>query len=214
MANKFTPSPANEFVLSTSASASAVSVPAMPELSFEAWLSMSMKEYPVTLDLPSDLLPWIGKIVSYWALAEWIQAGTIAKLLNIGRKEGRVMFGARIGNSLSKIKQLMEIKEIPLPADLSDASMLLSRCDEARNLLGHGVWMLDPESGDMCVQNASGQWKQAQPPVSKRKYPEAFFPTNPWFEETLEEVKSAIRWLQALDGHIDTALATSPEKSG
>ena len=113
MTNKFTPSGHDEFELSTSASAASMPVIATwpSKQPFESWLKANMRTLPVTLALPDDLQKWIGRITSYWALAEWIQSGTLARLLNIGRKEARVMFGDRIGNCVSKIKQNMEIKD-------------------------------------------------------------------------------------------------------
>src|SRR5438034_4664768 len=111
------PNDPNQFLLSTGASAvSAVKIaeimtwPQLPE--FEQWLRDNIAEFPVTLTLPPELVARIGTTVSYWAVAEWIQAGTLARRLGIGRREGRVVYGARIGNCISKIRQLMEMKDI------------------------------------------------------------------------------------------------------
>lgn len=204
-----------EFHITTNASAAP-----MPSMSsfqkftpqtFEEWVKANVKEYPVTLDIGPELQQWIGKIVSYWALAEWIQAGTLTRLLNTGRKEGRVMFGVRLGNCSSRIKQLMEIKDIPIPADLDTLSKTLTECEEARNLLGHGVWLKDPETGEICVQNPAGEWKaDRQALASRRKYPEAFSVDGIWLTQTLEKIKGAVLELQKLDTHINTHLSQKP----
>lgn len=178
---------------------------------FEDWLKENVRGYPVTLDLPPVILVQVGTIVTYWALVEWIQAGTVARLLGISRKEARVMFGPRIGNSTSKIKQLMEIKSIQVPEELEKLSALLNKCETARNLVGHCVWMQDETTRELCLQNPSGEWTPPkQPKVSKRKYPEAFYPDQAWFSGVLEEIKKAIWELQALDRILDSRLPPSP----
>jgi hypothetical protein len=210
MADKFTPAPSGGFALGTSVTAvSTGHYPPTPQETFEEWLKKNVREFPATLDLPADLLQWIAKIVTYWAVVEWIQLGTLARLLGIERKEARVMFGARIGNSVSKIKQLLEMKNIRSPEYMSSLSASLTECEGRRNLVGHGVWMND--QGELCVENPSGDWiHQPHANVSKRKYPQAFYPTPIWLAETLENIKSAIRSLQKLDLEIDAAFSASP----
>lgn len=208
------------FVLGTSASAGPgfeFCATAAPRASIADWpsdaeeqLKQNTREYPVTLALPTDVLKWIGTIVSYWALAEWIQAGTLCRLLNIGRKQARVMFGTRIGNSASKIAELIAMNDVRVDTDLTGLAKLLRACDESRNIVGHCVWMIDPDTQELCAQNPSGAWKPPQQKqISRRKYPQAFYPDEAWFSTTLDQIKSAIRQLQKLDQEIEAALQPS-----
>jgi len=52
---------------------------------------------------------------------------------------------------------------------------------------------------ELCVQNISGEWSAPkQPKVSRRKYPEPFYPDQAWFLDRFGEIKMAIERLQAL----------------
>lgn len=127
-------------------------------------------------------------------------AGTVCVLMNIDRKKGRVILGTRIGDSASKVKQLMEMESIDLPTQWADIREQISYCETAKNLLVHGVWMID--DGLLCVQDPSGEWKGGPPAISKRKYPEAFYPTREWFADLNEKMRHVIGDLQRLDQHI------------
>lgn len=118
-----------EFILGTNVTATSTGVanyPREPEETFEQWLKRNVREFPVTLDLTSDVLAWVSRIVTY------------------------------------------------------------------------------------CIENPAGEWiSPKEHPISKRKYPQAFYPTEVWFISTFSDIKTAIRELQTLDREIDTALAAS-----
>lgn len=198
---KYPGSVPDSFVLGTSLTAvSTGNYAPQPEESFEQWLSKNVREFPVTLELDTELYSWIAKIVTYWAVAEWIQLGTLATLLKIDRNEARIMFGARIGNSLSKIKQLIDIRDLSIPIDLDALSNTLTECEKARNLVAHGVWIFDPDTHEYCIENPSGEWTPPKErPISKRKYPQAFPVSIVWFTCTFADIKTSIRELQRLD---------------
>jgi hypothetical protein len=206
----------DQFILGTAVTAvSTGHFVKVPEETFEQWLRRNLREYSVTLDLPPEVLSWTAQIVTYWSVAEWIQLGTLARLLKMERKEARVMFGSRIGNCAGKIKELLLSKDIPVQMDMSALAATLTECEKRRNLLGHGVWLIDPMTLELCVENPAGEWTPPkEPTISKRKFPQAFHPTLPWFIETLADVKTAIRELQSLDRQIDAALVVSPGKAG
>lgn len=212
MKDRFTPAGTNSFVLGTAATAvSTGTYNPLPQETFEQWLRRSVRDYPVTLDLPDEVLKWTAQIVTYWAVAEWIQLGTLARLLKMDRKEARVMFGSRIGNLSGKIREMLISKDIRVQIDISALSETLTECEKRRNLLGHGIWLVDPETGDLCVENPAGEWTPPkEPKISRRKFPQAFHPTIPWFIETFADIKTAIQELQRLDTQIDAALSALP----
>lgn len=216
MTGKYTPAGNNPFVLGTSVTAvSTGTYNPLPQETFGQWLQRNVREYPVTLDLPEDVLKWTAQVITYWSVAEWIQLGTLARLLKMERKEARVMFGARIGNCSGKLRELLASKDIAVNINISDLAATLTECEKRRNLLGHGVWLIDPVTSELCVENPSGEWTPPkEPTISRRKYPQAFHPTISWFVETLTDIKTAIQQLQRLDREIDAALAASPQKAG
>jgi hypothetical protein len=185
------------------------------EETFEQWPRNNAREFPVTLDIPVAFFEGITNIVTHWAVAEWIQLGTLARLLGIERSEARVMFGARIGNSAGKIKQLLDMKGITARSvDFTELGKALGENEANRNLVAHGVWMVDPLNGEYCIENPSQQWTAPkEQSVIRRRYPQAFYPTSAWFVTILADIKSVIRQLQSLDQEIDRALAPSPQES-
>lgn len=219
MANEFTPPQyTSPFILGTSVTAVSTGnsfTPPQPQETFEQRLEKNVRQFDVTLDLPPEIHQWIASIVTYWAVVEWIQIGTLSRLLYIERKEARVMFGARIGNSAPKIRQLIEMRNITVPTDMNRLAKLLTESEQARNLVGHGVWMIDPETNELCIENPAGEWNPPkEPAISRRKYPQAFRPTQAWLVQTLDGIKACIRDLQDLDLEIDAWLPASTRKSG
>lgn len=216
MTDKFTPAGnMSAYVLGTGATAvSTGNFSPLPDETFEQWLRRNMKEYPLTLDLPEQLWRWTALVITYWSVAEWIQLGTLAKLLGMTRKEARVMWGARIANMTGKIRDVLATKEVSVATDLEALSKTLIECEKRRNLLGHGVWLVDPEDSVLCIENPSGEWT---PPnekrITRRKFPQAFHATEPWFVETFADIKTSIQCLQQLDREIEQALSASTGKS-
>jgi hypothetical protein len=198
----------------TAVSTGSAALDRQPEEPLEAWLRRNMREYPVTLDLPPELLNEISKIVTHWALAEWIQLGILAMLIGMKRRDARVLYGTRMGNAARKIMQLLEYRQTAVSTDLEALSKDLTACEEARNLVGHGVWMLDPETNSFCIENPSGEWReQGTKSITRRKYPQAFHPDPAWFAATLADIKAVTRSLQRLHEEIEAQLSTSPQKS-
>ena len=189
-------------------------IPRQAEETFDQWLKKNVREYPLTLEVPTDFLSGIAKIVIYWATLEWIQQGTLCRLLNMERKVLQNILGApRVSNAASKISSLVDSMDIAVTVNMLELTTKLGECEMARNLLGHGVWLTDPVTNQLCIENPSGQWKEShENPISRRKYPQVFHPTAAWFEQILSDIKASIRLLQKLDLEIETALLTSPHK--
>lgn len=214
MTDKFIPFPLGTSV--TAVSTGDGLIPRQPKETFDQWLKKNVREYPLTLELPDAFLAGIAKTVTHWAVVEWIQLGTLSRLLKMERTELRVVLGApRVSNAASKITELVKSRDITVTVNMVDLTTKLRECEIARNLLGHGVWLVDPVTSELCVENPSGEWMESrEQSISRRKYPQAFHPTVPWFEKTLSDIKALIQSLQKLDLEIAAALQTSPQKSG
>lgn len=131
------------------------------------------------------------------------------------RKVLRIVLGApRVSNIASKITNLVKSTDIAITVNMVELTTKLGECETARNLLGHGVWLIDPVTKEPCIENPSGEWMESREhSISRRKYPQVFDPTVPWFEQTLSDIKALTRSLQKLDLEIATALLASPQKS-
>lgn len=218
MTDKFTPLETITFPSGTGVTAVSTGdglIPRQPEETFEQWLKKNVREYPLTLDLSDDFLVRIAKIVIYWATVEWIQQGTLCRLLKMDRKLLRIVLGApRVSNIASKITNLVTSMDLAITVNMEELTTKLGGCETARNLLGHGVWLIDPVTKKPCIENPSGQWIEAREnSISRRKYPQVVHPTVAWFEQTLSDIKALIRSLQKLDREIEAALLASPHKS-
>jgi hypothetical protein len=146
MADKFTPLETITFPAGTGVTAVSTGdglIPRQPEETFEQWLKKNVREYPLTLELPDGFLASIARIVTYWATAEWIQQGTLSRLLKMDKKELRVILGApRVSGSASKITELVKSMDIAVTVNMLELTTKLRECESARNLLGHGVWLI------------------------------------------------------------------------
>lgn len=174
----------------------------MPE--FEKAIRESTKEYPVTLDLDKELLGWISRIITSWAVAEWIQQECLVKLLGLDRKIFRALFKNN-PDYISKISDVLQMRELEIPkfSNVKNLQTEINECAKRRNLIGHGIWINDEEAKRMCVIDTSGTWKFSNNEhVSKRKYPEAFYPEDTWFTETFVKIKFIIEALGELDKFI------------
>lgn len=203
----------HDFLLDTSATATGsvrISMPLAPRVRLEDVLYAHIKEHPVTLDLPPEYFGWISKIITFWSLGEWMLLGTLGELTGLDRKAGRVVFGTRLGDTISKIKQMMDLKQIEIPAGWNMFSEEVKECEQARNLIAHGVWMKDKDTGELCIQNPSGEWvaKNADNrtvKASKRNFPEAVYIDAQWFKDTFDKVVDTLGHIQFLDQVIAAA---------
>jgi hypothetical protein len=202
----------DDYVLSTSASA----MPAIATANDLATLISKIELHPVTIKLPSSYLEGIGKIVTQWALQEWMLAGIICLLLDIDRKEARIAVGSpRAVDTLRRIKQLCAVKQIIVPSVLPTPAPL-ERGEKTRDLVGHGIWLYDDETKRISIQNTSGEWNfgPKQEPVSKRLYPEAKPIDGSWFEEELSNIQSTIEATDKAYQELEFWFATPRNTSG
>lgn len=179
-------------------------------------IKQNVKMHPVSLnEVPMHYHTWIGLICTHWAYAEWIVMGTICTLLGINRKEGRALFPTRTKELFKKMKYVMNLRGLNLT--VGPLWSLYEDCEKKRDLLGHGVWLKNIDTGELCIQDASGEWEiegENKPGVSKRDYPEAVPIADTWLENTLKEIQNAIFEARKFDQQLEALLASSGNTSG
>jgi hypothetical protein len=165
-----------------------------------------VKEHPLTTDIPHQYLAWIGRILAYWSVAEWIVTGTLCYLVGVGRKEGRHLFKGiqdRQEEVIPKIKYMLELKKTAV--DYSELSKLYNKCAEYRNLLAHGIWVKHCDTKELCLQVTAGNWSDVG--LTKKMYPEIILINDTkWFEQIFHDVEKAIEKARELDRKVEEML--------
>ena len=191
------------FAIETSASA-------MPSIQTDlrnaAFVRENVQDHPVVV--PTGYYKEIGELIVLWAMQEWMLAGCLCKLLAIDRKQGRIAIGSpRVEECVKRIRQLLEVKDLTVQTDLSDLKRRLKEGEQARDLIGHGVWIVPDGTNQLCVQDTSGSWDldQTQETVSRRLYPEGRAIGQEWFSEkrnlimrTIQDTDTLYREIEAI----------------
>ncbi len=150
-----------------------------------------MREWKIVVDLPDAYAAAIGKVVTHWAYLERLLNTIAYQLLNVSPKHGRVAVRSpRADDMVTMIGQLMTLEKVTTTVDLPVVINAVRALKNGRDLIAHNVWVIDPETGSLLVQNLSGNWKPdpAGPKISRRITPEAV-ELGP---EELAELKGAI----------------------
>jgi hypothetical protein len=128
----------------------------------------TMKMWPIAIDLPPALYLEIGRAITRYAVLEFHLREIVCTLLGIGPKEGRLTLRSNFSGPqlIELIRDLLPLKKITVPVNLSDFKKSVSQVCEERNQLAHGVWVRHPGTGDFGLQLTTGEWK---PPAQKAK---------------------------------------------
>lgn len=169
---------------------------------------------PIIVDLPPDIAVSIGQIMAVWSFHDWKLQQIIYKLLDIDPKKGRVAAGQPRGAEVTKrIEELLMLHNINI--DLAPIRKNISTLEQQRDMLGHGVWLRNPENGDIYVQRTSGKW---QPPgeidgTSRRIKPEAVKIDVAYLEDQREKMKAQAALAETLFNQVVLSLQASQKDS-
>ena len=139
-----------------SAMASVVTSP----LSFADVANAAVREHPLEAEIGDAQFKAIGEIMVLWAHAVWQLENIVCCILGIGRKEARIAAGERelpVGKSIDRVRDLMLAMNRE-PPNIADLKGRLMRCETSRNLVAHGVWLKDNESGKIGIQDVRQEW--------------------------------------------------------
>jgi hypothetical protein len=178
----------------------------IPALGVNAAGTSTRKSRSVTVEVPTEYLTWIGRLIVQRAHVEWLLLGVVCKLLGITRKAGQAIFQSgplRLGDTLPR---LLEGKRIPLPHSFPALASLMVECEEAMHLLQTGVWSKDPTSGQVSIESPKVQ-KQFGTRVSSNAKTELRQSGDiGWFGELQTRMERLAAGIEDLDQYIDRTL--------
>lgn len=135
-----------------------------------------MKVFPTETELGEDLNAAIGRAIVHWSFIEGQFRKMCYMLLQISMPHGRVAVRSpRADEHLSMIKQIIALDGYTVKSlDLDALSKSLRTLEKYRDLIAHGLWLRNPETGQLFVQDLSGTWKPEpnSPKVAKRIKPQ------------------------------------------
>ena len=148
-------------------------------------------ESPIVAKLPDEIAAGIGHVFVRWAYLEWTLKLMIYNLVGVDETVGRVVIGTgRSEDQVNKIEDLMTILGILPEPPLTSLKNALVKLEKSRDALAHGLWVKDPETGGLCIQDIGGKWNVGTktPRVTKRMYPDI----EPISKETLDKLLANI----------------------
>jgi hypothetical protein len=174
------------------------------------------RSYNVVLNPPTPLAVAIAKIILHWSHQVWLLQQVTYALLDLDLPYGRIAVkDLRPEEQVAMIEELMVLYGLKTDLNLSELKLDLRRLKNLRDLVAHGAWIKNPDTGRILIQSTSGKW---QPPnagkaVSRRIIPEAQYATAHGLETIRKGIEETIMISQALLSNIEGQLLTLPKRS-
>jgi len=173
-------------------------------------------EAEVVHDLPDDLAAAIGHVMVKFARLEHSLTMMIGLLLQLNKAEARIALREpRAADRLEIVIDLFAIKDIPIKLDVSILRGLVTEATSGRDLLGHGIWLRHPKTGDLYVRQTRGKWPKSltnNDTVKRSIFPQSFPYSTNECGRTIATIERAIAAVNELGSELDDALHKSPEK--
>lgn len=175
-----------------------------------------MAMLPTLIDLPSDYLTALGRVVVRWSFVERQLMNIVYLLLGVSKKHGRVAVREpRADECMSMIQQLMQLENVKVSSvDLDITSKVLAKLKSTRDTLAHGLWLQEP-SGKVLIQVTSGTSRPdpKAPKVSKRVNPHGMEVTPSDLEMLAEQIKQLMLALDIVHREIEAQVPSSKPRS-
>lgn len=129
---------------------------------------------PPVARLPDKIACAIGHIAHKFSEIEQILKETIYLLAGVDHTIGRIAIGtARTTDQLSKIEDLMTHRGFAFDPPLTELKKEIDRIEKERDVIIHGVWATDPETGKLILVDHTGKWNVGprMPRYTRRMYP-------------------------------------------
>lgn len=173
-------------------------------------------EAEIVHDLPDDLAAAIGHAMVKYARLEHALTMLIALLLQLNKTEARIALREpRAADRLDIALDLFAIKGIAVRLDVSLLKGLVTETTSGRDLLGHGIWLRHPETGQLYVRQTKGKWPKnlsKNETVKRSVFPQAFPYSADECRKTIATVEKALSLISELGAELDDALRTFPER--
>ena len=174
-----------------------------------------VQSVPVNLDPPKELAYIAMRVIAHWAYIEFLLQMTAYELLDLDAKKGRVAVrDPRPDQYHSMYIELLGLSNIEIGPDsskfLKELSGNLRECRAARDLIAHGVWAKNPETGADVIRNISGKWHATQnsAAVNRRIIPEGEIVTAEILEHVRRCMHVLIESLQAFRAQVGQSLSS------
>lgn len=145
-----------------------------------------------------------------WAYVEWQLSTILYKLAGVGPKQGRIaILELRANDYPNRFKWLLQVHKARVTTDLRTLAKDLGDAEDERNLLAHGLWIKDPESGELRIWRTRGAWESdsTNAGINRRLRPEASKCGPTEMRSLIVTIDELIRRLKSLSREIDAALA-------
>lgn len=173
-------------------------------------------EAEVVHDLPDDLAAAIGHVMVKYARLEHALTMMIGLLLQLNKAEARIALREpRAADRLDIALDLFAIKDIPIKLDVPTLKGLLTEATSGRDLLGHGIWLRHPETGQLYVRQTRGKWPKnlsKNETVKRAIFPQSFPYSTDECRKTIATIEKALKAVEDLGSELDDALRTFPER--
>ncbi len=171
---------------------------------------------PTLIDLPSDYLVGLGRVVVRWSFVERQLMNIVYLLLGVSKKHGRVAVREpRADECITMIRQLMHLEKVTVHSiDLDRLSKALASIKNTRDTLAHGLWLQGPND-TVLIQVTGGTWKPdpKSPKIAKRIDPEGMGVTPTDLETLSDQIKQMMQALDVLHREIEAQVPSSKPRS-
>ena len=169
--------------------------------------------FPVLVDLPSNIYEGIGKIVAAHALLENCISETLFDLLKIDYPEGRVAFAYRAASAqFDIVKRLIDLHGIKVPFNLKALDDNIEAACTARDQFAHGIWI--ERSGLPALRLTKGTYPTQEGTRSRATLPQAVLVPPATYDNQRLATLEIVKVVQELQVAIRAALQALPDKSG
>lgn len=175
-----------------------------------------MQKFPVVFDLPLSYLQAIGRVCVWWAWQERLLSNIVYMLLGIGPKHGRIAVRSpRADEQITLIRQLMGLENVTSSElELTKLANSLRAIQKLRDLVAHGIWLKNTETGEIMIQDISGNWKPdpRTPKIAKRIKPEGVVIAEGDIDKITDLLRETLRSTEILYQEIKAQLPSSRSK--
>jgi hypothetical protein len=173
-------------------------------------------EADIVHELPDELAALIGRVIVAYARLEYNLTAMSALLLQLNMPEARIVLRTpRAVDRLDMALDLFALKAIEPSTDTVALRSLIEQACQGRDALAHGMWLRHPDTGELWLRLARGQWPKDK--TQGAKVPRTILPQSIPYgpaecAATLKLVEAALEQVNELGKDLTIAQTTYPER--
>jgi len=175
---------------------------------------MAIKLIPLK-HLPASMTRGMGRLLVADSYLDLVLIQIVYDLTGVSQKEGRLAIREpRTIERLDMIVDLAHIHKVAITTNLKLLREAIVKSSSNRDLISHGIWFREPQTGRFLVRRLRGFWPKGKDgsKLSRRTMPQG----EPIDEDELAVMlaisEAAIEWVEDLHAEVKAGLATSPRK--